>query len=1009
MRLLSAVVRNYRVHREVRLEFAPGLNLICGPNESGKSTLAEAIHRALFLKARGNTAAHERMRSTLYPGTPEVTLRFEQHGKICVLTKQFTRGTLLEVAGKPARRDAEAEEYLAELLHSGAAVQGGGVDAKLQLRWAHLWAWQGKSGSDPAETAREQAAELVRCLQQLGGGAVVSSPLDARLLARFRKAVEETFVQRRGYRAGSPAASAQEALAQAEAALERAEATLRETEAFAADFEAAARALAEAVPQVRDLEKDLNEAQERQQTAQQLANQCREATQARKAAETELERLLAAAAAIDTARKRVRALEAAIREKTEAAEQQKQKASQARQEADALLARIPPTREASLLARKRVDACAAAVELLQRQALLDGLDADLRRVAEWEKTRLAYDEELSGLPAMSRKHLEELRRLRETLREAEARLEATSARLELLAATVPVAVDGKPLPVGSGVTLTDAAEVTVGEAAKLRLTPGGGHTIAEAKDAVEAARTALTGALAKRGVASVEDAEALAGRIAELTAGRQAIARALESLQPDELREKRGHALQALSQARASLDLLAAGLPGFAPAETREGAVAALEEARAVWREADGRCVEAETRATEQNDLARNLAEEAARAVDAASKARAELDAAEGTLRGLEEAYGDDEELRRKTAEARQRTETADRTVAELDARLAALQPDLVAQDVERLQRSLENLRSQISVWKTRQQVALSHLQSAGTSDPRADAAMARQARDRAAARFRELAAQAAALRRLADLFEEEQARAWAAIAAPLNDRVNAYIRCLFGPDASARFELEPDGTLGRLLVSREGANLGTFEFEVLSSGAREQIGVAVRLAMAQVLAASHGGCLPVVLDDAFANSDPERVRELQRMLDLAAAKGLQIIVLTCNPNDYRALGAAMTTELAPPERRAGPPDTVPPPAPTAGNPAWARDKPPEADPLGQPIPGERSNPVPGGAAQDAVLALVRSRPGVSRGDVARELGLDDQEASRHLEQLLRSGLVRREGQKRGTRYFGTT
>lgn len=86
-----------------------------------------------------------------------------------------------------------------------------------------------------------------------------------------------------------------------------------------------------------------------------------------------------------------------------------------------------------------------------------------------------------------------------------------------------------------------------------------------------------------------------------------------------------------------------------------------------------------------------------------------------------------------------------------------------------------------------------------------------------------------------------------------------------------------------------------TFAFDTLSGGAREQTAGAVRLAMAEVLAADHDGCLPVVFDDAFAYSDPERVTSLQRMLDLAATRGLQVIILTCNPADYAALGARQT------------------------------------------------------------------------------------------------------------------
>ena len=70
---------------------------------------------------------------------------------------------------------------------------------------------------------------------------------------------------------------------------------------------------------------------------------------------------------------------------------------------------------------------------------------------------------------------------------------------------------------------------------------------------------------------------------------------------------------------------------------------------------------------------------------------------------------------------------------------------------------------------------------------------------------------------------------------------------------------------------------------------------------VAEVLAADFDGCLPVVFDDAFAYSDPERVNRLQRMLDLAATRGLQVIVLTCNPVDYVALGAKTVTLRAEP------------------------------------------------------------------------------------------------------------
>jgi uncharacterized protein YhaN len=72
----------------------------------------------------------------------------------------------------------------------------------------------------------------------------------------------------------------------------------------------------------------------------------------------------------------------------------------------------------------------------------------------------------------------------------------------------------------------------------------------------------------------------------------------------------------------------------------------------------------------------------------------------------------------------------------------------------------------------------------------------------------------------------------------------------------------------------------------------REQLGLALRLSMADVLKEAHGGCLPLLFDDAFAHSDPGRIAVIEAMLRTAVARGLQVIVFTCDPQAYGRLGA---------------------------------------------------------------------------------------------------------------------
>jgi DNA repair exonuclease SbcCD ATPase subunit len=149
-------------------------------------------------------------------------------------------------------------------------------------------------------------------------------------------------------------------------------------------------------------------------------------------------------------------------------------------------------------------------------------------------------------------------------------------------------------------------------------------------------------------------------------------------------------------------------------------------------------------------------------------------------------------------------------------------------------------------------------------------------------------------IRLLHRLFREEQQSLAQQFTQPLVEKITVYLECLFGPGARAAVDFLENNEFGGLrLVRPAHESAGAFDFPALSGGTREQLAAAVRLAMAEVLAEAHDGCLPVIFDDAFAFSDPERVQLLQRMLDHAADRGLQIVILTCTPADYAALGAA--------------------------------------------------------------------------------------------------------------------
>ncbi|WP_251922940.1 ATP-binding protein [Salinibacter ruber] len=105
-----------------------------------------------------------------------------------------------------------------------------------------------------------------------------------------------------------------------------------------------------------------------------------------------------------------------------------------------------------------------------------------------------------------------------------------------------------------------------------------------------------------------------------------------------------------------------------------------------------------------------------------------------------------------------------------------------------------------------------------------------------------------------------------------------------FFADESPRVEFEEDFGIARLSRSSDRS----FEFGQLSAGAREQLGLLVRLGMARLVGkeAHH----PVFLNEPLADTDSDRFDLIAQVLREMAGD-LQLIVTTCHRDRYRRLG----------------------------------------------------------------------------------------------------------------------
>jgi hypothetical protein len=175
--------------------------------------------------------------------------------------------------------------------------------------------------------------------------------------------------------------------------------------------------------------------------------------------------------------------------------------------------------------------------------------------------------------------------------------------------------------------------------------------------------------------------------------------------------------------------------------------------------------------------------------------------------------------------------------------------------------------------------------QSLGAVNPQAELEQRQAAWEEAQAERQRLERQGQALQLLQERFHRAQAELANRYSEPLREAIRAYLAELAGDPGSPLLSFDPQQGFQNLQLRQRGEAYG---FAQLSGGMREQLAAALRLAMAEVLLPAYDGGLPLLFDDAFSQSDPERQVGLQRMLRRAMDQGIQLVVLSCQPDTFQ-------------------------------------------------------------------------------------------------------------------------
>jgi len=892
MRLLNCQLQNVRLHGELEVNFSPRLTLIGGPNESGKSTLVEALHRALFLKASATGAPVEALQSRLHLGQPVVQIGFEAKGDNWTLRKRFSGTTgqvtlQAESSGK-SLTGPTAEEVLAELLGVGEIVGSKQAGTVLPSRWAHLWVRQGFSGDDllATTTSHYDFDQLRLQLERSGGAAVQQSALDQQVQKRIKETLDENFTTR-GTKRNSPLYAREEALKTAQSRMELALARLT-------DYEDASDQLADLCEELEQLQGQelpaLLDSQKRLQDGAQAVGRLDSAIEL-------------AAKGVEPIRLRHEAAHQTLQQLDDLqAEIQKRQSALTALEANAAGAQ---SRETELKAAElqRTQSLATFTQqrqnLEQRQQLLRCLvertstaesltrqSAELEKLRQEASKRQSLEQQLSDLLDIRRPSLLELRRLEQQLRDALTRQEAMAAGVKLLKADQPVRLDGQPLQVGDEQRLSAVFQLQVGDGVVLEIAPGGGQALGDLEQAVQSTRDQLATQLAELKVESVSAAEALLEQ--RNTLDQQLAALGDTPADPGQLEQQNSALQQRVAELDGELQDLAEVRQVMEQEQPLPEALSALQALQQQINATSKHTLAAVGTAEKELEDARSALQAfQTQRISEASQievVRSELTDRKQRLEPLISQYGDRNALAAQLTGLGEQRQESEAELNRLKAERAAISSQDPEREQQRLQEQLENLTRRQEELLDQRGAAKQRCDSISSQDPFAAVEQARLQLETAEADHDQLVRLTQAHQLLQQLFQEAQADLSSRYSEPLARAIGDYLRPLVPDGQVARLSYDQSKGFQGLQLRRGQEYYG---FEALSGGMREQLAAALRLSMADVLKEAHDGCLPLVFDDAFTNSDPERVDLVKRMLGSAVDRGLQVILLTCDPAAY--------------------------------------------------------------------------------------------------------------------------
>lgn len=917
MRLLSLEVKGAACFRNpIRLgEFDPGINIIYGPNECGKSTLITCLARAFFDKSNTKAQEVESLRPWGTALSPEVSVEFRAgsgtEGKQYRLNKGFLDRPYTQLfertsAGYELLADGDkAEEIVRGMWRSSVPARGA---TKID-HWGLarlLWFRQDRERFDRPPLNDETLLNELRQTLQVMTITKEEEALFDLLEAELAKIVTG---KRRDFVRNSPIEQLRRQLDELTATIASVDQRLELAEELSERAGYLEATISKSISD-RDAKKaELRELQDKAAHVKQLRNDLKLAQSQLQALKTRHTALRADKDTIKSARESIDKLDKELesmkadceRLESEVAGAEKRIADKERDQRD-LWERLREAKSRLERCRRVKQLRTWAQDIEQKRSLLDKLKGKTKELGEVKA-------DLSKLSVPSKAELERVEELKSQIAELEARLKAVGLSFEVVAhADVVVDFGAGEADAESGEADTESLEagaesegasgagttrscLKAGESetfhasqeATLRVpdlltvkVKSGSGEVASVRKELRNARTEMSDLLRRFSAESTAELHQIVARasgLRDLQARLQKEIAELTQTDRADLEEDIAKLEGQLKSGLASENLSTYDLASVDPGNEDQLAeqVAKLE--------ADDRSVQKEL-----DELRKTVAEGRERCARLRTQIQGheELREYRQTSIGdtLKNYGGDESALERQFSEVCIEVDRKEAAIKELMDQLPPESED-PEKRVEALQIELDNIENDLESKRREMNQIEGRLEEMAQSDVYLQKAKAEERLDLTKRQLHRELVRARALRLIQVLFERHKQAMSTGLSKPIEDKVSKYWGSV-RDRSDVRASLGTDMELA--LLNGSGASV---EPDLFSAGAREQLYVIARLAVAELLSSREP--LIVVLDDALVFTDSHRHDRMLQIVKQLSEK-MQILILTSHEDRFRAL-----------------------------------------------------------------------------------------------------------------------